>query len=72
MNIKLKTFLQILAFFSIVALCPVIAQGKTAMIEGIVLSPDGPLENASVYAYPDYASLTAGINGYESVEGEKP
>jgi hypothetical protein len=72
MNINIKTFLQLLIYFSIITLFPVIAQGKAALVEGIVLTAEGPLENAKVLAYPDYASLTAGINGYESVEGEKP
>ncbi len=71
MNLNTQMFLRILLFFAI-TLCPVLAQGKTVRIEGIVLSAEGPLKNASVYAYPDFSSLAEDANGFESKEGEKP
>ena len=70
MNINTQTFLLTLIFFAI-TLCPVFAQGKTARIEGIVLSAEGPLKDAAVYAYPDFSSLAEDANGFESMEGEK-
>ena len=71
MNSNSQTFLRIFIFIAI-SICPAISQGKAARVEGIVLSTEGPLENASVYAYPDFSSLAEDANRFESMEGEKP
>jgi hypothetical protein len=48
------------------------SEALAALIEGIVLTPAGPLINAQVLAYPDFTSLASNSNGIESRPGEKP
>jgi hypothetical protein len=43
-----------------------------AKVEGIVMVPEGPLQDAVVYAYPDFASLESNTGGIASQPGEKP
>ena len=71
MNLKIQTYLRILIFISFV-LVPVPGTAKTAQVEGIVLSSEGPLANFSVSAYPDFTSLADDHNGIEAEPGEKP
>ncbi len=48
------------------------ATAEAARIEGIVMTEQGPLHNAVVYAYPDFPSLVADAGGIVSQSGEKP
>lgn len=43
-----------------------------AVVEGIVLSENGPLPDAQVYAYKKYSDIKNGNPSYISVKGEKP
>ena len=45
---------------------------SAAQIEGIVITPAGPLADSQVLAYPDFSSLASGSNGIASRPGEKP
>ncbi len=47
------------------------ATARAAQIEGIVLVPEGLLQDAVVYAYPDFSSLESNTNGLVSLPGEK-
>jgi hypothetical protein len=71
MNLKIQTYLRILILIAFV-LVPVPGTAKTAQVEGIVLSSEGPLANFSVSAYPDFTSLADDHNGIEAEPGEKP
>jgi len=42
-----------------------------ARVEGIVLVPEGPLQDAVVYAYPDFSSLESNTGGLASLPSEK-
>jgi hypothetical protein len=44
---------------------------RAARVEGIVLVPEGPLQDAVVYAYPDFSSLESNTGGHVSLPGEK-
>jgi len=48
------------------------SQAFALQIEGVVLSRKGPVPDALVTAYQDYASLRSGENGVISTPGEKP
>lgn len=43
-----------------------------ARVEGIVITPAGPLAESRVLAYPDFDFLASGANAIESEPGEKP
>jgi len=43
----------------------------SSIIEGIVLSYEGPIENSTVHAYRSFSDMAAGVPGYSSVAGEK-
>lgn len=43
----------------------------SSVIEGIILSSDGPVENSTVYAYRSFRDMAAGIPAYSSAAGEK-
>lgn len=61
-------FFSFLTFFF--AVCPV--TWATTQLEGVVLSEQGPVTDAVVTAFPDYASLVSQKNGIQSSPGEKP
>ncbi len=44
---------------------------RAARVEGIVMAPEGPLQDALVYAYPDFSSLESNTNDLVSLPGEK-
>ncbi len=55
---------------SLLLLCPL--PSTAAVVEGVVLSPGGPIEHATVYAYRTLQDSVHGAPLYRSVEGEKP
>lgn len=63
------------AFFIGFLLCLVVSTFlpcHAALVEGIVLSPKGPVADGSVAAYPDFPSLVADEKAIVSLAGEKP
>lgn len=65
-------FTAISAFVLYLLLCfisPV--HSSSALIEGIVLSYEGPIENSTVYAYRSFSDMAAGLPAYISAAGEK-
>ena len=67
---NLKLYLKL---FLIISLTVILfySESRAAMVEGIVITPDGPLANARVFAYRDFSSLAAGSNSITSQPGEK-
>jgi hypothetical protein len=59
--------------FSVSALCVPAFPGEVSalLIEGVVLTENGPVDGAVVTAYPDYTSLRTRQNGFLSTPGEK-
>jgi hypothetical protein len=68
---RLKLHIRFIAI-SIFFFCFCIPDSFAGMIEGIVLTPAGPLADAQIVAYPDFASLASESNGIVSQPGEKP
>ncbi|MEW6602379.1 MAG: right-handed parallel beta-helix repeat-containing protein [Nitrospirota bacterium] len=62
-----------LAAFSIVVYLGLFAPGHSdaSLVEGIVLSYEGPVETLIVNAYLSFSDMTAGIPAYVSTAGEK-
>jgi len=54
----------------LICLAPI--HGYASVLDGIVLSGQGPVLDAEVHAYADYSSLVARQNGLVSTPGEKP
>ncbi len=61
----------LLCTVTFLGLLPANGSAGAALVEGIVLSSEGPLKDSAVYAYPDFASLTSQTGGYRSKPGEK-
>ena len=62
-------------FIALLLLCLLLSGAATAwaaQVEGIVLAPEGPLQDGVVYAYPDFSSLESNTGGLVSQPGEKP
>lgn len=53
------------------SLFPGHSRAVDALVEGIVLTSEGPLENATVTAYPDFESLAGKKDGRRSEPGDK-
>jgi hypothetical protein len=70
MDSKIQAFLLILSTLAITILSGP-TEVKASEIAGIILSTTGPLENSSLYAYPDFPSLVNNTHGIESLPGEK-
>ena len=58
-------------FLLVVLLFSSAATVQGARVEGIVLVPEGPLQDAVVYAYPDFSSIESNTGKLVSHPGEK-
>jgi hypothetical protein len=68
---KLKLHIKFTAI-SLFFFCFGYSNSFAAQVEGIVITPAGPLADSRVLAYPDFTSLASGADGIESEPGEKP
>jgi hypothetical protein len=67
MKLQLKSLTLSTVFW-----CLCLSVGHTATIEGIVITPDGPLADSQVLAYPDFTSMASDLNSTASQPGPKP
>lgn len=67
--LKFSSYLLLITFFYLILACPALL--LSAVVEGIVLSSSGPVENSKVYAYESFDDIKKGRPSYGSAEGEK-
>jgi len=60
----------LIALFLLPLLIPSVA--LCGLVEGIIFSTSGPMQNAVVEAYPDYQSFLSGTGGFRGAGGDKP
>ena len=66
-----RTNITLFVFLLVSLLVSSAAADQSSRVEGIVMAPEGPLQDAVVYAYPDFQSLGSNTGGHISLPGEK-
>ena len=67
-----KKHINFIALLLLSLLLSSVVTAWAGRVEGIILAPEGPLQDGMVYAYPDFSSLESNTGNLVSQPGEKP